>query len=623
MRLSKKKEYALLEVGGYVLVAVLLLSLSLSPLVKRSNNVLLDPLRTRDISHDAVVVAIDDISLQELGAWPLDRKVFAELIEQLNDYKIRALVFDVLFLEKKESDTHMESALSSVTYPVVLASKIVDGGIRKPVYSLSERLSTGFVNVAPDNDGKVRRFIPAFNDRDSCANPLALKATLSDTCFTQKSEGFFYPKTIPELSIVDVLRGNVPKDLLEGKTLFIGATTLDLEDYFTSLNGNKIPGVHVHVAMYASHENGLSTKPLAQGLSITLVLLFILLGYAIVLCIRKPLVQIMTLVGLLCFAAVSTAILFDLGVELPLFQILIVCFVAFVVATVFRYAHSRRENMFIKTMFSRYVNKSVLQELLKSNSYKREGERCTLSILFSDLRGFTDFSESLSPEELTRLLNEYFAAMVSEIFKENGTVDKFIGDAVMAFWNAPLPVKQHELHAVMAAIGMQEALTIFNEEHTTSLKMGIGIHSGEAVVGNIGGEERISYTALGDSINTASRIECVTKHYGARIIVSESIAKIVLNKLKQGWLLRKLDEVKLKGKQKSIILYEVTDISSDIVSAYEQALSLYQKGLLKDATQILQSELLAEDIPATILLSRIQKGLIPEGFDGVWVFDEK
>jgi adenylate cyclase len=320
---------------------------------------------------------------------------------------------------------------------------------------------------------------------------------------------------------------------------------------------------------------------------------------------------------------IASVVLFDFGYELPLLQALIVLITSFIVATAARYAHSRIENAFIKSMFSRYVNKDVLQALLKSKTYLKEGEKRELSVLFSDLRGFTDFSETLPPEELTRLLNEYFALMVSEIFKQNGTVDKFIGDAVMAFWNAPLSLKHHELHAVTAAIGMQNALVAFNSTQNTSLKMGIGVHAGEAVVGNIGGEERTSYTALGDSVNTASRIEGISKKYGARIVVSQTVAAAVTGKLNEGWYLRKLDEVKLKGKQKSVLIYEVTDISPLVIGAYEEAFSLYQKGRLKESLAILQSDILTGDVPASVLSSRIQTGLIQEGFDGIWVFDEK
>lgn len=625
MKATGKKSRAFFDIGSYVFVGLLLFLLSSSPLVKQSNSVLLDPLRTRDMEHSAVIIGIDDVTLKELGAWPLDRKVFADLIERLDGKGIKGLVFDVLFLEEKPSDMYMLKALGQASYPVVLGGKTSSGEILHPVYPLEGRVSDGFVNVLPDSDGKVRNFIPSAVKDNKCVNPLALVffGLTNGMCFQNKTEAFFYPRTITEFSLVDVLNGKVPKELLEGKVLFVGATTLDLEDYFVGLQGDKIPGVYVHAAMYASHENNLSLKTLSIPIVGILLLIMMILGWAIVFYIRKSLLQVLALSGSLCLVVVSAALLFDFGFELPLLQLLITCITFFVVATLTRYAHSRRENTFIKSMFSRYVNKDVLHSLLKNSSNIKESERRHLSILFSDLRGFTDFSETLSPEELTGLLNEYFASMVTEIFKENGTVDKFIGDAVMAFWNAPLSVKHHELHATLAAIGMQEALSLFNEKHKTSLKMGIGVHAGEAVVGNIGGDERVSYTALGDSVNTASRIESITKKYGARIVISEEVATAVTGKLREGWRLRKLDEVKLKGKQNSVILYEVTTTPFSSIRLYEEAFAFYQKGDYKAATLLLQSDLLRGDTPASVLHARIQEGLTEEGFNGVWVFDEK
>ncbi len=625
MTALRKKSWALTEAGGYALAGMFLLAICFSSLIERGNNALLDPLRTNDIVHDAVIIGIDDVTLGQLGAWPLDRKVFAEVIEALEDYEIKGLAFDVLFLEEKPEDVYILKALSDASYPVVLGSKIVSDQMLLPVYPLEGRISSGFVNVFPDADGKVRKFIKSDTRGGVCSNSLALQSASQETydCFDEKAGSFLYPKVIPEFSLVDLVQGKIPKELLKGKMLFVGATTLDLEDYFIGLSGHKIPGVYVHASMYASHENNLYTKTLDNEVVAVLLVLIMLLGGVTVLCIQRTFLQIVLFGVIVSVVIVGTVILFDKGFEFPLLQALIALIFSFVAVTIARYAHSRRENAFIKSMFSRYVNKDVLQTLLKSKAHLKEGEKRRLSVLFSDLRGFTDFSETLSPEELTRLLNDYFASMVSEIFKENGTVDKFIGDAVMAFWNAPLPLKHHELHAVLAAIGMQNALTRFNDAHGTSLKMGIGIHTGDAVVGNIGGEERVSYTALGDSVNTASRIENITKKYCARIIVSEDIASKVKTKLQGNWRMRKLDCVRLKGKQNSVTLYEITDILPSAISVYEQALSEYQQGNLKEAEQLLQSQELKSDVPATVLIKRIQENIIPEGFDGVWVFDEK
>jgi adenylate cyclase len=623
MKILGKNVQKVTQVLGYIVAGIFFIGISFLPSIQNASSSFLDPLRTKNISHNAVVIGIDDKTLQTLGAWPLDRQIFADFIDKLEAYQIQGVVFDVLFLEEKESDAKMKSSLEEPLFPIALAGKLYEETVLNPVYPLSDSIKVGYVNVQPDQDGKVRRASDALVVEGKCAQPLSLALISSSSCDVETKKRFLYPSALPEFSLVDVMQGTVPAALLKDKVLFVGATTLDLEDYFVGLSGNKIPGVHVHASMYASHTNNFFTLPVVGKGKIILLLLMLLAGFTIVSYIRKTFFQLLTLLAVMCTIGVAAVVLFDQGWELPALEMLFVLISSFVTATLTRYAHSRRENIFIRTMFSRYVNKDVLQSLLKNHTHIASGERRELSVLFSDLRGFTDFSETVSPEDLTKTLNEYFALMVAEIFKERGTVDKFIGDAVMAFWNAPLSTTDHELHATLAAVGMQEALSQFNQKNNLSLKMGIGIHRGEAVVGNIGGEERVSYTALGDTVNTASRIEGVTKRYDARIVISEDVAVKVKDRLKDGWHLRKLDEVRLKGKQKGIVLYEVTTLGLSAIQQYESAFALYQKSNFSGALELLQSDILAKDTPSEVLKKRINSGHIIQGFDGVFVFEEK
>ncbi len=623
MKVLGNKVHKATQLLGYALVSAFIVGISYLPFVQDVGTTFLDPLRTKDIPHNAVVIGIDDKTLQTLGAWPLDREIFADFIDKLEGSQVQGVIFDVLFLEQKKGDTEMVAALQRASFPVVLGGKIHEDRMIHPVYPLLDNTKEGYVNVSPDGDGKVRKQSEAITLEGKCLLPLSISLTSTNSCDMETGARFFYPSALPQFSLVDVLEGAVPPALLKDKVLFVGATTLDLEDYFVGLSGNKIPGVYVHAAMYASHSNDLSTLPVTGVTKTALLLGMLFIGFLIVAYLRKALVQMLALLGVSCALILVVVTSFDVGWELPALQMFVVLISSFVIATLARYAQSRRENIFIKTLFSRYVNKEVLQSLIHNHAHIALGERRELTILFSDLRGFTDFSETLPPEELTRILNEYFASMVSEIFKEKGTVDKFIGDAVMAFWNAPLSTRDHELHATLAAIGMQEALLDFNQKNNTNLMMGIGIHAGEAVVGNIGGEERVSYTALGDAVNTASRIEGVTKRYGARIVISEDVAVKVKDRLKEGWSLRKLDEVRLKGKQKSIVLYEVTTLNLSAIEQYESALGLYQKSNFAEASKQLESDLLQRDIPSEVLIKRLKSGEVVEGFDGVFVFDEK
>ncbi len=624
---SKKRE-RVVRLVGYVVLTFVLIGYAFSATGRHSNVVALDSLRTKEVPSNVAVIAIDDAALSALGAWPLDRSVYARLITELNGYTINGLVFDVLFLEEKADDEAVRDALSGSQYPVVLGIKRGETDFLHAVFNGEASVTEGFVNVSPDKDGKVRSFVSPERHSSGCVWPLSLAILVptleSDVCPTINGTRFLYSREVPTFSLVDVIEGKVPKDVLKGKVLFVGATTLDLEDYFVGLEGVKIPGVFVHTAMYSSYTNNLLTKSLGATVELLAIIMFVIIGSSFVRYIKKPTKQIFFVGFVIVLLLVVTVVAFDFSYEVPLVSLVLSFLASFVLSTLFHYANSRRENAFIKNMFSRYVNKDVLQRLLESNTHHPVGEKRRISVLFSDLRGFTDFSETLLPEELTGMLNTYFARMVAEIFKQNGTVDKFIGDAVMAFWNAPLSVPDHEVHALRAAIGMQEALLRFNSEQGTSLKMGIGIHVGDAIVGNIGGEERMSYTALGDSVNTASRLEGVTKKYGAEIIISGEMKDKVGDSIKDlSWRIRKLDEVRLKGKQKSTTLFEVTKASIETIKAYEKALELYQRKSFNEALVLLRGELLRSDAPSLLLIERIESTSFPDDFNGVWVFDEK
>jgi adenylate cyclase len=235
-------------------------------------------------------------------------------------------------------------------------------------------------------------------------------------------------------------------------------------------------------------------------------------------------------------------------------------------------------------MFGQYIPEELVAEMdANDEELSLEGENREMSVLFSDVRGFTTISEGLSPTELTQLMNEFLTPITGIIHDNRGTIDKYMGDCVMAFWGAPLTDADHANHALVAALAMVEEMktvsATFAAKGWPAIKVGIGIASGPMNVGNMGSEFRMAYTVMGDTVNLGSRLEGITKVYGANIVVSQET-----NALIDGFTCRELDRVRVKGKNEPITIFEplgkTEDISSDLnteVDKFHQALACYRK----------------------------------------------
>ncbi len=246
------------------------------------------------------------------------------------------------------------------------------------------------------------------------------------------------------------------------------------------------------------------------------------------------------------------------GLWVPLVQPLLAIVLAFVGQLAWQYFVEGREKRQVKKLFSRYVPKDVYDQLMADpNRAALGGRRRTMTVLFSDVRGFTAMSEKATPEEVVSQLNEYFSRMVQVLFDHRGTLDKFVGDMVMGLFGAPLDDPDHAEHAVQTAIAMSKALDELNREWSAAgrpvLDIGIGISTGEMVAGNIGSEAIMSYTVIGDRVNLGARLESLNKDYGTRIIISETTREA----LKGRYDIHPLGEVVVKGKSRPVAIYEV------------------------------------------------------------------
>jgi adenylate cyclase len=301
-----------------------------------------------------------------------------------------------------------------------------------------------------------------------------------------------------------------------------------------------------------------------------------------------------------------------------------------VTALVVNYATEGRQKRFIKSAFKQYLSPSVIEQLIQHpERLKLGGERKTLSIFFSDLEGFTSISEGLAPEELTGLLNDYLSSMTSVVQEEGGTVDKYEGDAIIAFWNAPLDVPEHAVRAVRAALRCQENLTALQPEFRKRIGkdifMRIGINTGPAVVGNLGSHTRFDYTMLGDAVNLAARLEGANKQFGTYTMISQSTRDL----LEDDFAVRELARVAVVGRKEPVTVYEPMFVEQyearkDILNIFAEGLEFFYRGDFPPALETFAT-IRKVDPAATAYADKCQMMIEkqPHNWQGVWMMTSK
>jgi adenylate cyclase len=375
-------------------------------------------------------------------------------------------------------------------------------------------------------------------------------------------------RTYPTYSFFDLLYSEeqmlakktptIDPAIFRDKVVFVGTTAAGLFDVFeTPFSNGKMPGIQIHAAVAddilsnrfireASHLVRIATVT-AAAIAVGLVATALPAWWA----------AAATAVVLAVFAWIATR-LFGGAYWLNLSQPALASSVALFGGVAYQYFVEGREKRKMKKLFGQYVSKDVYEQLVANPALARlGGQRREMTVLFSDLRGFTTLSERGQPEEIVGMLNEYFTRMVDLVFAHKGTLDKFVGDMVMALFGAPLDDPHHADHAVDAALDMIDALAVLNArwkaEGRAELDIGIGINTGPMIAGNIGSEVIMSYTVIGDAVNLGARLESLNKQYGTRIIISEATRE----RLSRPFQLRPLGDVVVKGKTLPVAIYEV------------------------------------------------------------------
>ncbi|MGZ8828880.1 MAG: CHASE2 domain-containing protein [Thermoanaerobaculia bacterium] len=435
--------------------------------------------------------------------------------------------------------------------------------------SLSLEMSRQFLRAAPD--GTITNTINGAAFRfDSRSIPVDRNLAMTIRWHADpKARGLSYRAidfdkvVVASLARNDPSIGITPEKLavfeaqFRGKAVLIGQTSVGLDLRPTPLSPTSA-GVEIHANALDNLLNGQFDLVVNRWLVFPLIALVAsILGFLLDY-IRRQLTAAATAI---LFIVAALAIIYASaggGWILPAFGALASLALTYVVLTVINIVAAQQQTAELRTTFGRYVSPQILDHILAHpEKVQLGGERRDLTILFSDIRGFTTISEASEPEQVVEMLNEYLTRMVEILLEHGGTLDKFIGDAVMGFWNAPAADPDHPRHAVACAVEMIRETAAIRERWITegkaAIRIGIGINTGEAVVGNIGAEKVFGYTVIGDAVNLASRLESKNKDYGTEIIISEFTRERIGDAFETVYL----DEVKVKGKEKAVKIYEV------------------------------------------------------------------
>ena len=554
-----------------------------------------------------LILAINERSVEllekDLGRWPWPREVMARMVDFLAQASAGYLAVDIIFPNPDEGDEALKEALSKL--PHILAADLSErktalppdceagiplppGADRLPDYPeaslpcsiMTEGTRIAAIHLLTDPDGVARRY-PLVQRSGNRLYP-SLAAAMRGLPVTPEPRDFalrYYgpPGTFDTLDAWKVVaaaqiletEGMTPEvqivmDRIRDKMIFMGVTATSGFDRVVAPVAEVYPGLELHATAYANLATGRPMRPTPLHFALIIYLL-LGAGWGSVLARpHHPILKSAALATVLAVLVGASVLLFNHRWDLPLTWPAAGLFVLFAGFFTLDFLAEMRERRKVTGTFARYVSPQVLDYLLESRQLPPlGGERKEITVLFSDIRSFTTLSESTPPDLLVEWLNDYFSLLVTVIFRHQGTFDKFIGDAVMAYWGAPTPQADHAERAVRCAREMVIELKKWNADRADRglppLNNGVGIHSGPAVVGEMGavvdGRRQVNFTCLGDTVNTASRVEGLTKGYKRSILFTEGTARLLPPDL----AVEALGSTEVKGKLDSVTIFSLKE----------------------------------------------------------------
>ncbi|MCX8084608.1 MAG: adenylate/guanylate cyclase domain-containing protein [Calditerrivibrio sp.] len=581
-----------------------------------------------------VIVDVDELSINKLGRWPWDRRLIAKMIENLVQANVVGL--DIVFSEPSnaESDKILAETISkngNVILGFFFRDKATEN-VEEDIFNVLSEFSifrvkmessstkirefqyieanipeiskagmaSAFFSIEPDVDGLYRNYPLGYISRGVLFPSMGfqllrfytgkdIEVVLDDNGFKEFAMGdvrlkgmnyvrLNYYDNVSYVSAYDVITGKLPSSFFKDKIVIVGITEVGVFDLRPTPIDPVTPGVSLHYTLVSNilKNDFLVDKPL---LDIAIIILLPIVGFGISFITRLGhRIFLYIIISLLILGFSNTVFILN-KIWLNEFYHLFAFVLVAVATEALLFFITDQKSLQIKKAFSTYVSPEVVELMLKDpDRLKLGGENREVTIIFTDIRGFTTLSEKLSSEQVVYMLNQLNTPLTRIIIENGGLLDKYIGDAIMAIFNAPVDIDHHPDRACRSALLMyrkvEELSQRFQAEGLPPVKIGIGINTGEATVGNIGSDIRFDYTAIGDSVNLASRLEGLNKYYKTHIIVSESTK----SKTTEPFLFRIVDKVVVKGKTEPISIFELMEKNEDnlaLVKEFELAYSLY------------------------------------------------